>query len=462
VRLAIGATTHSCRLVDVSQSGVAFESPRDLKLEPFAVLDQLIVAFDDLEAYRGAARVSSIRREDDIVIVGASFVDSLMGIDDVLHLRDIKGWREQHPYTFGLAACKWHVHGHERFKSLVSELRLFLEDSQEQFRKLEAVLPWHVLHGESESPARTALMEKLREQFVPEVVRYTEQIDAAVRTVSDEQAQALKEFSLRNLQEHLMQAPWMHRALHKPLGYPGDYVVMRYFYERPFEGTTLFAKAVNLAFSSCKGALAVRSRKNMIKGRLRTLVSAEGFRRTLRILSIAAGPAQEIFELLSELDHLSSPLEIVLFDQDKEALTYAYSRLKPLVQARFQDAVKITYVHDSIKHLLADPMIFAASGRFDVVFSCGLFDYLQFPTAVALCRNLAANLGPGGVLYVGNVVPGNPSRWLMEHHLDWYLVYRTPEQTLEFARTALPEGHFQILEEETGVNPFVEIVQRLN
>ena len=457
VRLTIGAITHTCRLVDVSQSGVAFESTPDLKPELAAVIDQVMVAFDNIDAYRGAVRVSSIRHEDDAVIVGASFVDSLMGIDDVLHLRDIKGWRNQHPHTFGLAACNWHLPGHERFKSLVSELRLFLADSQEQCRKLEAVLPWHVLHGEAESPARTALVEKLREQFVPEVVRYTEQIDAAVRLASAEQVQALKEFSIRNLHEHFMQAPWMRRALHKPLGYPGDYVIMRYFYEHSFAGETLFAKAVNLAGASTKGAQAVRSRKNMIKGRLRKLVGTEGSKRTLRILSIAAGPAQEVFELLSELDHVSSPLEIVLFDQDKEALNYAYSRLTPLAQRRFPDAVTITYVHDSIKHLLADPAIFANSGRFDVVFSCGLFDYLHFATAVAVCRNLAANVGPGGVLYVGNVVPSNPSRWLMEHHLDWYLIGRTHEQTLEFGRKAVPGGRMQIIEEETGVNPFIEL-----
>jgi hypothetical protein len=459
VRVTVADITRVRPLVDVSQSGVAFESAPDLHLELGTTIDQLTVAFDDVEAYRGSARVSSIRREDGAVIVGASFVDSLMAIDDVLHLRDVKGWREQYPETFGLGACAWHVPGHERFKALVSELRLFLEDSQQHLGKLETALPWHVLHGESESPARAALVEKLREQFVPEVVRYTEQIDAAVRLASAEEAQALKEYSIRNLHEYFMQSPWMRRALHKPLGYPGDYVVMRYFYERPFEGTTLFAKAINLAGASCKGAKAVRSRKNMIKGRLRSLVDAEGSYRPLSILSIAAGPAQEVFELLSELSEVRFPIEVVLFDQDKEALNYAYSRLKPLVQKRFPGMVHITYVHDSIRHLLTDGTIFGNPFRFDVVFSCGLFDYLQFPTAVALCKNLAANVAAGGALYVGNVVPSNPSRWLMEHHLDWYLVARTHEETIEFGKRAVPDGRIQIIEEETGVNPFIEIIR---
>jgi extracellular factor (EF) 3-hydroxypalmitic acid methyl ester biosynthesis protein len=458
-RLIIGGTTHACRLVDVSQNGVAFECPAGLTLELGTIIEQLVVSFDDLEAYRGAARVSSIRCQDDLTIVGAFFVDSLMSIADVLQLRDIKAWRSQEMHALGLAESNWHVPGHEKFKALVSELRLFFEDAHEQLRELEALLPWHVLHGEGESVARAALIGRIREQFVPDLVRYTEQIDAAMRFASPEQVQPLKEFSIRNLHKYFMQAPVGYRARHKPLGYPGDYVVMRYFYERHFEGPTLFAKTVNLACASCKGSLAVQSRKNLIKQRLRQLVDTEGTKRTLRILSVAAGPAQEVFELLSELDHVASPLEIVLFDQDEEALTYAYSRLKPIAQSRFPDTVKVTYVYDAIKHLLLDPTVFMPFGRFDAIFSCGLFDYLQFPTAVSLCRNLATNLAPGAIAYIGNMVPSNPTRWLMEHHLDWYLVYRTHEQMLEFATKAVPGARIQVLEEETGVNPFVEITR---
>jgi hypothetical protein len=276
---------------------------------------------------------------------------------------------------------------------------------------------------------------------------------------SPEQMQALKEFSIRQVHKYIMAAPSMHRALLKPLGYPGDYVFMRSIYERNFEGPTLFAKAVSLALLNTNAGVAVKCRKNMIKRRLRELVDSEGGRRALRILSVAAGPAQEVFELLSELDHVPSPLEIVLFDQDEQALTYAYGRLKPLVQTRFPETVKIVYLRDAIKHILGDPTAFSQFGRFDAVFSCGLFDYLQFPTAVSLCRNLGANLAPGGTAYIGNMVPGNPSRWFMEHHLDWYLVYRSKEQILEFARKAMPDAKIDLLEEETGVNPFVRIVR---
>jgi len=70
-----------------------------------------------------------------------------------------------------------------------------------------------------------------------------------------------------------------------------------------------------------------------------------------------------------------------------------------------------------------------------------------------------ARLAPAGRLLVGNMVPENPTRWIMEHHLDWQLVYRSRAELLEIARRAAPAAHAQILEEESGVNPFVELTR---
>jgi hypothetical protein len=55
------------------------------------------------------------------------------------------------------------------------------------------------------------------------------------------------------------------------------------------------------------------------------------------------------------------------------------------------------------------------------------------------------------------MVPENPSRWYMEHHLDWFLLYRSRAELLEIAQRGCADARFRVLEEETGVNPFVEI-----
>jgi extracellular factor (EF) 3-hydroxypalmitic acid methyl ester biosynthesis protein len=460
VELAMSDTRYRCELFDVSQSGVAFEWPSGVPVEIGTILEEIAIKFDEHEAYRGQARVSSVRREGARVITGVSLFDTLMNIEDVLHLRDVKAWAGggESP-GFGLKDANWRVAGQERFKSLVAEARLALEDAQVKFGELESSLPWHVAHGDQDSPARDALIERVRSEFANDVVQLSNELDAAYRLASRADRASLREFSTRFLHDLLMQSPWMHRARHKPLGYPGDFEMMNGLYGNHFAGPTLFAKAVNLAFVSTPAAVAVRTRKDMLKEQLSTLIDTYVGPGPIRILSIAAGPAQEVYELLDERRKLSHELEIVLFDQDKRALSFSYGRLKRLVSTRWKEQVRLVHLHDSIKHLLRGAEVFRGHGAFDAVYSCGLFDYLQKPTAVSLCRSLYSLLAPGGTLLVGNMVPSSPSRWFMELHLDWFLVYRERAEMVEFAKLGQPHARIGIVEEATGVNPFVSLVR---
>ncbi|HVJ22008.1 MAG TPA: hypothetical protein VM686_41670 [Polyangiaceae bacterium] len=458
VELHYGEQAHYCELHDVSQNGIAFTWPRELDVELGTILEEIVVRFDAHEAYRGQARVSSVRRDDRRTLVGASLTDTLMNIDDVLNLRDVKIWSAgADSKGLGLGSAPWRVPGQERFKAAIAELRLFFEDAQARFTELEASLPWHVASGEHDSPARDALIERVRSEFAADVLKASSEIDSALRTALRNERDGLREYSHRHLHSFAMQAPLMHRARHKPLGYPGDYEVMNGIYGRHFSGPTLFAKALNVAFAAMPTAEAVRKRKDLIKAKLDQLLDSVPAGKPVRILSIAAGPAQEVFELLQERREITSPIEIVLFDQDKRALSYSYGRLKRLVSSRWPGLVTLVHLHDSIKRLLRGSSVFSGQGAFDVVFASGLFDYLQLLTAVSLSRNLYSLVAPGGKLYIGNMVPSNQSRWLMELHLDWFLVYRERSELLELARMAAPDAKIQLLDEETGVNPFVAI-----
>ena len=448
VVLALGDGERPGALVDVSQNGAAFEWPEDVPVSVGDSLESVAVRFDAYEPYRGEGRVGSVRDLNGVRVVGVSFEGPLLPIDGILELRAIKAFAQN-----GAPAALWRAPGHERFKVLISELRLYLEDIEPQLRRLETELPWHVLHGDG-SPARTALIEKLRATVVADILRASEEIDAASRNAPAEHTQAMVQWSRRHLHALLMQSPSMHRAASKPFGYPGDYEVMRFIYEKPFEGPTLLAKAISFAFDQSRASCAVRHRKDLVKREIRSLIRSK--RRPVRVLAVACGPAQDLLELFTEFRDLPAPVEIVLFDQDKGALAYAYRRLKPVIDP-LQGQVKIVYLHDSIKRLLRDADLFTPFGRFDLIYSVGLFDYLRQATAIGLARNLVARLAPGGRALIANMVPENPSRWYLEYHLDWFLNYRTRAQLLEVASRAAPGARLNLLEEESGVNPFVEI-----
>lgn len=457
VRLAFDGGERECELHDVSQNGIAVVwGP--VATPPIGAVHELTVTFDGYEAYRGGARVSSVRTEEGRTLVGLSFLESLMNVDDVLHLRDVKSWGAD-ARGLGLADPPWRASGHERFKAAVAEMRLFLDDASTRLAEVEASLPWTVVHGPIDSPPTAALVDRIRREFVGEFVHYTETIDSALRGVPEADWHRLKEFSLRHVHEPFMRAPFMHRCRTKPLGYPGDFEVMRFLYEKQFEGPTLFAKAVHLATVWTRGAQAVRTRKDLVKSKLCELIAARKGKEPVRIVSVAAGPAQELYELLRETPEFEVPIEIAIFDQDKQALAFAHGRLARAVDARHKGRIRLTFLHDSIKRLLNDPYIFGDVGPFDVIFCAGLFDYLRFSTAATLCKHFYTNLAPGGVAYVGNMVPWNPCRWFLEHHLEWYLIYRTPEEMLEYGRMGVPEASLGIIHEPTGINPFLTVAR---
>lgn len=455
VTVTLGGTRREFPLLDVSQSGVAVSWPAEVPVR-HRQRASVVLRFDGHVAFRGDVAVGAVRQRGAETVVAFSFGDFLLDVDEILQLRNVRAWAEgsQSPLVRDRA---WGIGGGEHFQARVAELRLLLEDGEQQLQSLEARLPWHVIQGEG-NPALEALVRSLRGGLVAEIIRVSEAIDAAVRELPEGHANgAARAWSNRHVHDFLMQAPCCHRARHKPFGYPGDYEVMNFIYTRNFEGPSLFARAVGLAFTNSVAAQAVRYRKDLVKRQLGALLARRsGSSQPVRVLSIAAGPAQELYELFEEADELPAPVEIVLFEQDKNALAHAWRRLKSAVEGRLSGQVKLTFLHDSIKRLLRDRQLFAEFGRFDLVYSCGLYDYLAERTAVVLTRHLARSAAPGGQLLIANMVD-HPTRWLMEHHLDWPLIYRTREELLEIGDRAVPGARLRILEEESRANPFFEL-----
>jgi SAM-dependent methyltransferase len=447
---------HPCALQDVSTSGAGFEWPADLRVTRGARLSDLSVVCENQEVYRGDARVHTLRELAGRVIAGVSFLDAPMNMDDVRQLREVREQRSFQQAAIHLEDQPWYCddpRSHD-FEALVGELRLFLVEAEARFDDLERHLPWHVLHGEKATPARQLLIEQLQRGFVPAFVEHSRRIDAALRATAPGQRDRLRAYSRGMLHEYFMRAPLMHRALTKPLGYPGDYVVMRYLYLEPFEGSSLLAKAIHLGGVSTPACDAVRARKDLIRQAIcdtaRTR-AAQGLR--TRVLSIAAGPAQETFEAIARAPDLAPWLDVLLFDQDQDALENVDLRLAP-VRAAHPD-LRVQLRKDTIRRILDDPSFLEAFGPTDLVFSCGLFDYLRFHTGVRLIRHLLRLLAPGGRLFVGNLVPEQPTRWIFDLHLDWFLEYRSREELLSMGEVAAPEEHPFLVEEASGLNPFV-------
>lgn len=230
------------------------------------------------------------------------------------------------------------------------------------------------------------------------------QVDRAIATVREHEL-----FSIAH------QDPYSYRAYNKPRGYAGDAVMMDYVYAGvAAEGTTDLGKAVFAGTTRGSMGLSVLFRRQLLTACINEVASS---RTDFKILSVASGHCREIEGSLLGNPLLAKAGRLVAFDQDEESCN--------TIKRDYAD-YPVDVVCASVRKLLAGGD--ASLGKFDLIYSAGLFDYLTDPVAEKLLAAMAAMLKPGGKLLVGNFAPSSCGRGYMELFLDWKLIYRDAAQ----------------------------------
>jgi extracellular factor (EF) 3-hydroxypalmitic acid methyl ester biosynthesis protein len=267
-----------------------------------------------------------------------------------------------------------------------------------------------------------------------------------------EQHAACRSYYKGQLHPLILHSPFMRRAFAKPLGYAGDYEMMNMLYRDHAEGDSLFAQALNLYATQEGAARANINRIAYLGARIREAVG-EGV--SARVVSIGCGPAREIGSLLEREPALGRHLDVALIDQEERVLAYCESTLSPLAA---RTGARIRFIRESVRRLVGARGLKAALGERDLIYSAGLFDYLDRKSFAALLGGLYEALAPGGHLCVGNVGSHNPTRYAMEYLLDWFLIHRGPDELEGFARELDPlPRRFEIDAEPSGINLFLRI-----
>src|SRR5262249_20653297 len=136
---------------------------------------------------------------------------------------------------------------------------------------------------------------------------------------------------------------------------------------------------------------------------------------------------------------------------------YCERTLAPLAAAT---GARVRSIQEGIRSLVLSRGLGRALGAHDLVYSAGLFDYLDQRCFVALLRGLYDALAPGGTMAIGNVATDNPSRAAMEFFCDWFLVHRRPEELKALARGLRPAPVAVDVEAEPlGVNLFLVVAR---
>lgn len=244
----------------------------------------------------------------------------------------------------------------------------------------------------------------------------------------------LEDFFTRNKHVFRTGASMQGFAYLKPHGYAGDFeIIERIYSQSASQKETLYNWDV--MFHQNDAAKAVRNRAQVLNSLVRDLHPNS-------LLSVGSGPALDVVGAIDKDNEIS---RLSFVDNDKNALLRAKVNLT---------AAGLTHSHFEFHHKNA--LRFRSSDKHDLIWSSGLFDYLNEKVAIFLLRHLRGMLTKHGRIAIGNFSHNNPSRAYMELVGEWLLVHRSPEDLMRIALEAgFSQDNCEVIGDATGVNLFL-------
>lgn len=248
------------------------------------------------------------------------------------------------------------------------------------------------------------------------------------------------------LKDLLHEDPFTHRAFSKPRGYAGDAVLLDYIYGReddwPRPGMSPLGERIFEYTTLAPAPEGVRARRGFMADLLDRLAVERG---RPHALSIAAGHLREAE--LSAAVRRRKYGRLVALDSDPKSLEEV---------RRCYGRFGVETVTARISRLLTGRVDL---GRFDLVYSTGLFDYLGETTAQRLVSVMFGMIRPGGRVVVANFLPGVRDVGYMEVFMDWNLVYRTRREMMDVTMEIPQEeiGDISVFTEENHNIIFLEM-----
>ena len=343
------------------------------------------------------------------------------------------------------------------FMKFVSELTYDLGAYQAVFDEVDANV-----HDEAPH-VRQTLQSGIIGSLGKGLFDYLDDRHAALKRITgafdDEQHEQHGFYFRRQVWNTILSSPIMARTNLKPRGYIGDSEMMRMIYLDADQGDTTFGKIVHKHAVDQPAAQAVRNRRRDLAAILRDFMAkrragADGGQRPVRVLSVACGPAMELNEIVQSAEDCRA-LEYSLLDQDQHALSEAAGVIER-IERRYGARCNHTFIEESVRTILMTRELQARWGRFDFIYSMGLFDYLTQPVAKAVLKKLHGLLLPDGEMIIGNFSAENPTKTFMSYWMDWALIYRTVAD-MQALVADLPVAAAEVKHDATGIQLFLHL-----
>lgn len=226
----------------------------------------------------------------------------------------------------------------------------------------------------------------------------------------------------------------------RPYGYAGDFEVIDRIYTRFRSPVPHLAKWDDFSHSR-RSNRAVRNRKDYFIRMLAQCTTALTDGSSFRVLNVGSGPARDVKEFFD--CYPDSRVVIDCLDQERRAVAYART-------------ICADYL-DRVSFVTANVFRYQPSHAYSLVWSAGLFDYLDDRAFQFLLKRLASYACPDGELVIGNFSPLNPDQNYMRFG-GWHLNHRTAQDLMRILE-ASGIGYDQVTidSEDEGINLFLRV-----
>lgn len=229
------------------------------------------------------------------------------------------------------------------------------------------------------------------------------------------------------------------RTRKKPCGYAGDYLLLDWIYIKKTAEKGA-GKLFDELFHSYEASVSVRNRKEYFKKKCYELLKESGQR--IDVLDLGCGSCRDVQEIYQSLSN-NHKIHFHCVDSDPRAVEYAKNLLDGKIE-KYNIEIKV-----------ANAFRLKTNKQYDLIWSAGLFDYLEKRVAVLLLKKIWRNLKENGRIIFGNFSPKNPTRKGMELVGKWYLIHRTAADLLQICReTKLPFSEIEVESEAEDINLF--------
>ena len=422
------------------------------RLENGAVLDEV-----DLDLDAGPVRLGRCRFDAEGGAARES-VGDLVFLDDVYDCQslvndgqyvDLRGFFQNVPLVL---AQRERIR--PEFRQYCANLAYDLSIYKRFFDEQDAAIDGEpVLVAEA---ARDALRRTEGRRFMAFLDARLEELARVVRGYTTEEHQHHGYYLRRVIWPYTSGSTFLRYTNTKPRGYAGDCTSMQMAYENAYVGDGIFNQLLHKHPLETAAAEAVRNRLDLV---VRVIQEARGSCPSVplhgfRFLSLASGPAAEMVNLFLTRED-AEVYHCAFLDQDQLALDMARATIEG-IERRLHVRIDARYIGESVRTMLRARHFPDVAGRYQVVYSMGLFDYLTPPVARAVLAKAFELLAPGGTVLIGNYHVGNRTRLYMDYWMDWPLYYRTEESFLELA-AGLPASSVRLEFDATGSQMFLRV-----